>query len=333
MPKQNPTIHDVARIAGVSTATVSNVMNNRSGEVSPETAERVWKAIKYLGYVKNYAASTLSSRASKMVGVIVLGVFDPNSADPHQEVNPFYGDFVFRLERELRKLGYAICLHAGREEQSINFLIERNVDAAIILGAIKEDLPKVLQRRDVKLILFDSFVPDDGYLMRVHTDEIAGGRMSAQYLLATRRRRLVFVGGAVLGFPNNIPAIRYCGAKAVCDEAGVELGLVEVWTSFRGGMEAARRVVELNADAVVASADITAAGLVRGLSDLGVRVPDDVAVMGYDNLPFAEMVNPPLSTVDQGLQEKVEAVAQLVQEGTPGTSRVIFPKLVLRKSA
>lgn len=330
---KNPTIHDVARLAGVSTATVSNVLNERTTEVSRATAERVWKAVERLGYVKNLAASSLSGRSSLMIGVIVLGVFDPYGTEKNQAVNPFYGDFLFRFEREARQMGYTIAVYAGREESAINFLLERNVDAAVILGAIAQDLPIVLKRRDIPLLLFDSFVPDDGYLMKVHTDEIAGGRLSAQHLLATGRRRLVFVGGIVQGYPNNIPAIRYRGAKTVCDAAGVELELIESWTSYRGGLEAAQRVIELKADGVVTSADITAAGLVRGLLDSGVRVPDDVAVMGYDNLSIAEYVYPPLSTVDQGLQQKVEAAAQLIRDGVPGAYRIITPTLVIRKSA
>lgn len=117
---------------------------------------------------------------------------------------------------------------------------------------------------------------------------------------------------------------------------GVELGLIESWTSYSGGIEAAKRVIESKADGVVTSADITAAGLVRGLLELGARVPDDVAVMGYDNLPIADFVYPPLSTVDQGLQQKVEAAAQLIRDGTPGawvSSRRLWCCARLRKTA
>lgn len=99
-----------------------------------------------------------------MIGVTVLGVFDPQATEKNQAVNPFYGEFLFRFEREPRQQGYTIAVYAGREESAINFLLERNVDVALILGAIAQDLPVVLKRRDIRLLLFDSFVPDDGFL-------------------------------------------------------------------------------------------------------------------------------------------------------------------------
>ncbi|MBP7830212.1 MAG: LacI family DNA-binding transcriptional regulator [Kiritimatiellae bacterium] len=326
------TIHDVALRAGVSIATVSNVLKGRMSEVSPATAERVQRVVEKMGYVKNLTAAALSSQRSGLVGAIIIGVFDPHSTEREQEVNPFYGEFLFRLERELQSSGSTLCVYAGREEAYVNFLLERNLDGAILLGVIGKDMPTVLERRDARLVLFDSFVHHRTH-MRVQTDELKGGGMSADFLITRGRKHLAFVGGAVRDFPSNIPAVRFEGATRVCDQSGIRLLLVEEWTSFEGGRRAARRVLELKPDGVIVAADIMAAGLVRGLQEAGAKVPDDIAVVGYDDLPFARMVSPPLTTVRQGLQEKIEAAVDLLKNGEKGEVRVIKPHLVVRESA
>jgi LacI family transcriptional regulator len=326
------TIHDVARRAGVSIATVSNVLKGRASEVSEPTAERVRRVVEQMGYVKNLNAAALSSRRSGLIGAILIGVFDPYSKEPDPEVNPFYGEFVFRLEHELQAQGDTLCIYAGREEAYVNFLLERNLDGAILVGVIAKDLPTVLERRDARLVLFDSFVHHRVH-MRVQTDELKGGAMAAEFLIARKRKHLVFVGGAVRDFPSNIPAIRFQGASRACDQSGHRLLLVEEWTSFEGGRRAAHRVLELKADGVIASADIMAAGLIRGLQEAGAKVPDDVAVVGYDDLPIARYVSPPLTTIRQGLPEKVRAAVELLRDGEKGEVRVIKPHRVVRESA
>lgn len=326
------TIHDVARRAGVSIATVSNVLKGRTSEVSEPTAERVRRVVEQMGYVKNLNAAALSSRRSGLIGAILIGVFDPYSKEPDPEVNPFYGEFVFHLERELRTSGDTVCLYAGPEEGYVNFLLERNLDGAILVGVVARDLPLVLEKRGPRLVLFDSFLHHRSF-MRVQTDELKGSAIAAEFLIARNRKRLAFLGGAVREAPSSIPAIRFQGAERACDAAGCRLLLVEAATTFQGGRSAARRIMELKADGVVVSADVMAAGLIRGLQEAGAKVPDDVAVVGYDDLSIARMVSPPLTTIRQGLPEKVRAAVDLLKNGEKGEVRIIKPHLVVRESA
>lgn len=327
---EKPTLADVARLAGVSTATVSYVLNNRMSEVSQGTAERVRLAVRQLGYVKNLTASALSGKTSNMIAVITIGAYHPNGGDT--EINPFFGEFLFRLEAEARRKGYALCLYGGREEEYVHFLLERYVDAAVLVGFSEWDLPGVLERQDLHLVLYDSF-GDDDKRSHVRTDEVKGGALAAEHMISHGRQRLVFLGDSPAVQSGNIPANRYKGAQRFCDAAGVALQFIETPTTYGAGLKAAEAVVASGADAVVTTADILAAGLMEGLHSRGVTIPDDIAVMGYDNLPLAQHVRPKLSTIDQGLTDKVTAVMELVESGKPGGIRVIEPTVVVRESA
>ncbi len=326
-----PTIADVAQKAGVSAAAVSYVLNGRTHEVSKATAERVHRVVRELGYVKNLAAAALTGKKSRMIAVILPGLFDPR-AGVSQPVNPFFGEFLIRLEAEARLRGYAVCFHSGREEDSVLFLLERNMDAAVLVGFSEWDLPGVLQRRDIRCVLYDSFGQDTLH-GHVRTDEVRGGYLSAERLLDVGKRRLVFAGTPPTEGSGNVPSSRFRGAQLACEAAGATLGILPAAATYEGGQLAAAQVVELEADGVVCMADVIAAGLVEGLTRLGRRVPDDVAVMGYDDLPICLQSRPRLSTIDQGLHLKIQAVMDLVEHPDPGTVRVVDPALVVRDSA
>lgn len=327
-----PTISDVAREAGVSSAAVSYVLNRRLNEVSAETAERVMKAVRDLGYVKNLAAAALTGQKSRMMAVIIPSLFDPQAAGEEPPINPFFGEFLIRLETEARARNYALCFHTGRQEENVNFLLERNMDAAVLVGFSEWDLPTVLQRRDIPCVLFDSF-GDDAVHSHVRTDEVKGGYLSAERLIDIGKHQLVFAGGRPAEDSGNVPTARYRGAKRACDAAGAALEILEVATSFDAGVYAAQKVVDLGATGVVTTADVVAAGLVDGLQRLGKSIPDEIAVMGYDNLPICQYAQPRLSTIDQGLREKVRAVMDFVEEPQAGAIRIIDPTLVVRESA
>ena len=326
-----PTIADVARAAGVSAAAVSYVLNGRRHEVSEATAERVLRVVRELGYVKNLAAAALTGQKSRMIAVILPGLFDP-LAGGDQPINPFFGEFLIRLEAEARRRRYTVCFYSGREEDYVHFLLERNMDAAVLVGFSEWDLPGVLQRRDIRCVLYDSFGQDTVH-NHVRTDEVKGGYLAAERLIDIGKRRLLFAGTSPIENSFNIPSARYRGSLKACEAAGATLSVLEVGTSYEAGVAAAARVVESGADGVVCMADIIAAGLVEGLTRLGKSIPDEIAVMGYDNLPLCLYARPHLSTIDQGLALKVKAVMDLVEMPAQAQVRVVDPVLVVRESA
>jgi len=307
------------------------VLKGKSSEVSEATSDRILEKVKQLGYVKNLTASSLSGRQSHMIAVIIIGVFEPHEANLDPDINPFYGELVFRLDRAARGRGYTLCLYTGREEEYISFLLERNVDAAVMVGLAQSDLPSVLQRHQAPIILMDTFDLEEG-VMNVRNDELLGGALAARHLIERGRKKLAFAGELREEFPNNIPAKRYEGALRACEEAGLPLARVVTWTSMQDAEKIVPQLIELGVDGVVTAADILAAGILNGLDRAGVKVPDDIAVIGYDNVLVSRMSKPALSTIDQNLNEKVKAVIDLVVDGKPGALREIEPKLIVRES-
>lgn len=330
--RKKPTITDVARVAGVSPAAVSYVLNGRLREVSPATAERIMKAVRELGYVKNLAAATLTGQRSRMLAVIIPSLYDPQATGAEPPINPFFGEMLIRLEHEARQRGYAVCFYTGREEDAIQFLMQRNMDAAVLVGLSENDFTGLLKNPGIRCVLFDSYGqhPAHGH---VRTNEQKGGYLSAERLIDIGRKRLLFVGARPVDSAEGVSSERYRGAKMACELAGVQLEVLETAVTYDAGLYAAQRIVDMAVDGVVAMADVIAAGIIDGLARLGRSVPGDVAVMGYDNLPICQYTRPQLSSIDQGLREKVKAVMELIENPEPGAVRIIDPTRVLRQSA
>lgn len=328
-----PTISDVARLSGVSVATVSYVLNNRTSEVSTATAERVMKAVQEIGYIKNLAAASLSGQKSKLIAVIIPGIYEHETLTDEHEINPFYGEFIFRLEHEARSQGYALCVHGGMEKDYIRFLIQRNVDIAVLVGVSEAGLSATFDRENIYCILYDSFEEDIKH-SHVRTNEMKGGYLAAERLIDIGRRKLVFAGDMQSGLVNDVNAMRYRGARKACEMAEAEpIEVLEVKTSYEEGVKAAEKIVKMKVTGVVAPADIIAAGILDGLQALNVRVPQDIAVVGYDNLPVSRLVRPRLTTIDQGLTEKVRAVVAMIRNREQGLIKVVDPHIVIRESA
>lgn len=332
-PHGKPTVSDVARRAGVSVATVSYVLNNRSSEVSRVTMAKVQDAMRELGYVKNLAAAALSGKKSKLIAVIIPGLDDhARMADDH-EINPFYGEFILRLETESRAHGYALLVHGGPAHDCLPFLVQRNVDTAVLVGLTDPALAPALDREGIQTILYDSFA-DDVPRAHVRTNEVKGGYLAAERLIEIGKRRLLFAGEIRAGLISDVNAMRYRGACKACEMADAPPPEpIEVRTSFEDGYRAAEVVVNAKADGVVAPADIIAAGLLDGLQERGIRVPQDVAIVGYDNLPISRLVRPRLTTIDQGLADKVKAVISMIRRRETGIIQTMDPHIVIRDSA
>lgn len=326
------TIGDLARELGVSKATVSNVLRGRRSEVSAATAARVMDKVRETGYVKNLAAAALAGVKTQTLALIAMGVYEPHPGNPDPQITPFYGELVFRLERFARDLGYAVLIYTGWEDDYISFLVQRRVDAAVLVGVAEEHIPSPGQRGNAALIMFDAEAKDPS-LMHVRTDDRAGGRLAAEHLLARGCRKLAFLGDFGEYHPNPTTRDRFEGASEACARAGIPLERLQCWHAIRFGEAAAATLHEKGIDGVISAADVIAAGVIKGLQDLGRRVPDDVAVTGYDNLPLAELSQPPLTTLDIDLTAKVRAVLELVEQGSPGDARVVPPRLVVRESA
>jgi LacI family transcriptional regulator len=324
-------IRDVAERAGVSVGTVSNALNHPE-KVSAEARDRIQAAIAELGYVRNDAARVLRAGRSSTIGLVVLDVR-----------NPFFTDLARGAEEEAARHGLSVILgnsdeHPGREAGYLDLFEEQRVRGVLIspYGDIDARLRR-LHDRGIGAVLVDR-ASGDRRFSSVSVDDVAGGRLAVRHLLDTGRRRIAFVGG-----PAGILQVadRLAGARdAVAQVPGATLDVVP--TAALTVLEGRRAGLELLAgsrpDAIFAANDLVATGLLQALVMEGsARVPDDVALIGYDDIDFAMSAMVPLSSVRQPAaligQTAVRILLELEEEPAALARQVVFqPELVVRAS-
>ena len=289
-------IRDVAAAAAVSVGTVSNVLN-RPAKVAPATVERVQRAIDDLGFVRNDAARQLRVGRSRSIGLVVLDAG-----------NPFFADVARGAEARADEADMAVLLgnadeDAAREARYLELFLEQRVNGVLITPA-DDDTRRLTRLRDAgtPVILVDREIPGSGF-SSVSVDDIDGGFLAASHLLAGGRRRLMFLGG-----PQSIRQVadRLAGARRAVDAVdGATLQVVEMpaLTVLHGraaGLEVLERAAAERPDAIFAANDLLAVGAIQALSILsGVRIPDDIALIGYDDIDFAASTIVPLSSIRQ----------------------------------
>ncbi|MFG6402807.1 MULTISPECIES: LacI family DNA-binding transcriptional regulator [unclassified Microbacterium] len=289
-------IRDVAERAGVSVGTVSNVLNHRNN-VSPDVAARVREAIVELGYVRNDAARQLRAGRSRSIGLVVPDIG-----------NPFFAEVARGAERRAAEDGMAVLIVTSdgdptRESSLLELFLEQRVHGVLITPA--SDDHTVLHRlaeAGTPVVLVDREA-DDLALSWVAVDDKEGGRLAASHLLSLGRRRLAFVAG-----PRTTRQVadRLEGAReAVATVSGATLEVLEqpalTVLHGRAAGEALRgRAPADRPDAVFAANDLLAVGVLQALSMMSnVRVPDDIALVGYDDIDFAAATVVPLTSVRQ----------------------------------
>ena len=313
------TIVDVARRAGVSTATVSRVMSG-AAVARPATRERVLAAVRELDYSPSAVARALKRRETRTLGLLVTDI-----------ANPFFPLVVRAVEDEAHARGYGVVFGNAaddpeRELAYLDLLLERRVDGLIVASArATRRHAERLARVPVPVVLLNSDAPGAGRLPSISTDHRLGGRLAAEHLLLLGHRVLAHVtapaGHAAAATD------RRRGIEDAMEAAGVDPGSLLV---ADGGGDRRRT-------AVVGFNDLTAIGLLRGLRAAGLRVPDDIAVVGFDDIELAAWTDPPLTTVRQPTEElgrwAVTRIADaLADPDRPiGPARVVLdPTLVVR---
>lgn len=327
-------IRDVAERARVSVGTVSNVLN-RADKVSAAVVERVHEAIAELGYVRNDAARQLRAGRSTTIGLVVLDVR-----------NPFFTDVARGAEDAAAANGLSILLgnsdeDSAREATYLDLFEEQRVHGVLIspFGDVGARLAR-LRSRGTPAVLVDR-MSGDGSLSSVSVDDVAGGRLAAEHLLAAGRRRLAFVGGP---FEIRQVSDRHEGARQAVDAvAGASLevretGALTVLEGRRIGEELVARPPTDRPDAVFAANDLVAMGLLQALVMNGtLLVPSDILLIGFDDIDFAAAAVVPLSSIRQPSQLIGETAVRILMEEAAdpelAPQQVVFqPELIVRES-
>ncbi|MEX5719964.1 LacI family DNA-binding transcriptional regulator [Geodermatophilus maliterrae] len=329
-------IRDVAEHAGVSVGTVSNVLN-RPDVVSAPTRARVLGAIAALGFVRNESARHLRAGHSRTVGLVVLDI-----------ANPFFTDVARGVEDVVNGAGLALILcnsddRPEKEAAHLDVLAEQRVQGVLITPTA-ELTPhlQTLRRHGVPVVLVDRRAPGRDQCS-VAVDDVLGGRLAAEHLLERGHRRIAFIGGS-----SGLPQVqeRHAGVEAAVREASGSddalLVLSPQALTVEAGREAAARIVGLPASrrptAAVCANDLMALGVLQEMVRQGVRVPDEFAIVGYDDIDFAAAAAVPLTSVRKPRQELGSRAAQLLLdeargEGHEHVQQVFEPTLVVRESS
>ena len=340
-PTRGPLLREVAARAGVATGTVSNVLHH-PGKVAPETLSRVEAAIAEMGYVPNGAARQLSRGRSGSVGLLVLDAR-----------NPFFNDLAAGVEDAAGSLGLAVLLatsseRTDRERLYLEHFEQSRVDGILVTpvgGSIKQ--LKAIRDRGTPIILLDRLATTPGF-SSVAVDDVEGGRLAGQHLIDAGCRDLVFVGGPVtLEQVRN----RLTGAQSAAEAASVRIShlataRMTAEEGRRAGLELAARKPAGRPDGVFAANDLLALAILQALVLAGIRVPEDIALIGYDDISFAALASVPLSSVRQPAYQMgrraMDLLAAAMQrdaaggdaEGRSASQQVVFmPELAARASS
>ncbi len=299
------TITDVATLAGVSIATASKALNGRS-QVRPETLQRVLRAAEELSYQPNALAQSLISGQTRTVGLLTS-----------DSVGRFGIPVLLGAEDAFGTGEMAVLLcdargDALREQHYVRTLLARRVDGIIVVGESTDARPSI--SRDLPVPVVYAYAPsDDPQDVSFVPDDVEGARIAVRHLLAAGRRRIAHIAGST---HYRAAQDRAAGTLEALAEAGFALAGGQVrygaW-SQRWGRQAAEIVLTADPeiDAVVCGSDQIAAGFVEAVRERGHRVPDDIAVVGYDNWEvLAAETRPPLTTVDMNLEVLGRTAAQ-----------------------
>ncbi|WP_433675174.1 LacI family DNA-binding transcriptional regulator [Microbacterium gorillae] len=330
-PSTPATIEEVAAAAGVSRSTVSRVVNG-SPSVSAAAEERVRAAIAQLKYVPNQLARSLASRQTKAIALVVP-----------EDVSRFFGDpfiaaVVADVHRRLTESDYVLTMVLAGEntaERTIAYLRGGSVDGVIVVSHHSRDA-FVDRIADVVPVVFGgrpTHKRADAADYYVDADNVEGGRLATAHLIERGHRRIATIAG-----PADMPAgiDRLSGYRQALTDAGLAEGTVAFGDfSERGGEAAMREILAAGTpDAVFAASDLMAKGAVTVLHEAGLRIPQDVAVIGFDDAPVAAQMTPKLTTIRQPVFGDLVAqrLIELLAGERPPRASFVELELVVRDS-
>jgi len=323
------TIADVAEQAGVSVATVSKVINDRYG-VAEDTGARVRAVIDALGYHASLVGQSLRSRRTKVIGVLV------------RDLEPFSAELLKGVARGVHDSGYELVVFSGCGQPADQAGWERRylsrISGTLADGAILVTPGSIDETFGTPVVAVDHNV-QSSTLPSVDSENLKGAVAATEHLLGLGHRRIGFLAGR---HDLESARLRERGYRRALAAAGIQVDedMVKV-----GGYDAAtatepaRRLLELEPrpTAIFAANDVTALETIAVARSLGIRVPDDLAVVGFDNVPESALGDPPLTTVEQPIQqmgrEAVRMLLELIEDPTRTTTQVILPtRLIVRGS-
>jgi DNA-binding LacI/PurR family transcriptional regulator len=330
------TIYDVAKKAGVSISTASKALNDRK-DVGEETKQRIREIAKELNYEPSHFARALAMRKTENIGVITVRYYGTPVL-----ANPFYSKIIEGIEEQLISNNLNLLTNVLRREQVDSLEIpkmvkEKNVDGLILLGYMPEEFVSMVADRGLPVVAVDNRVKGN-LISTIVTDDVNGAREATAYLLKTGHKRVGYLSGPSqrMSFKK-----REEGFRLAFKDAGMQVDerLVVFNEPEEAGISWIKKIISYpeKPDAIFACNDITAILCINLLKENGIKVPDDMSVIGFDNIDLTEHFIPSVSTVDIDKEKMgmkaVELLLDRIQKRTGETERITFPvRLIIRDS-
>lgn len=304
-------IREVARLAKVSPATVSRVMNG-TAKVDEEKAARVMKIVKETGFIPNELARSLYKKSSKIIGLITPDI-----------ENPFFNHLAKVIEREAYINGYrlTLCNTAGnyeKEKANIRMLTQMNADG-IILMTNNEEIQKEIDKCGIPVVVLDRQLPKSGEMVYIQSNHYEGGRIAAEHLIKCGCKNIVNIKG-----PQEYSSARarYRGYRDVCRKLGIEEQCIECEYSYCDGLVKAQELLKNfpEMDGIIACNDMVAISVYKVLHKAGIKVPDQVQLIGFDNIDLSWIMSPELTTVAQPVELMGQKAMETILAGIDHTS-------------
>ena len=331
-PPQIPTVQDVAIAAGVSTATVSRCLNEKQ-KVSLKTRERVMEAVERLGYTPNFNARAMAAKRSHTIGAII----------PTME-NAIFARGLQAFQETLHQLGYNLLVSSSAyqpklEAEQIRELVARGAEGLLLIGYERDQaIYDYLDRRSIPTVLAWASSPDKAYPF-VGFDNKAAMRGLADKVIEMGHRRIGVISGVIAG--NDRAAGRLAGIKESWQSHGFDienLAIIETPYDIEGGGKAFEKLMaaDLKPTVIMCGNDVLATGVISKAREMGLSVPHDVSVTGFDDIELARCVWPPLTTVHvphrQMGREAANALIDLIEKRSTNISRELDVSIVMRGS-
>ncbi len=332
------TIKDVARLANVAPSTVSRVIAD-SPRISEETKQKVKNAMEQLGYHPNLNARNLASKSTHTIGLVM-----PSSKDVGFQ-NPFFPTALQGISEGAQEKHYALHMTTGKSEEEIleaviQMVQGRRVDGVVLLTSRVEDkVISYLKARKFPFVLIGKPYKDMEEITHVDNDNVRAMKEATEYLIQLGHQQIAFIGGTRELI---VTVDRQNGYEKALREAGISVKneyIVHEEFLREGGQEAVRELMALNVPptALVVADDFMALGVLNTLDELGLKVPEDLSIISFNNVLLAEMAKPPLTSVDinifeLGYQAAKNLIQMIENEKEPTKRLIISHRLVERSS-
>lgn len=325
-----PTIYDVAKEAGVSIATVSKVINN-TGRIGEKTKKNVLKAMETLNYYPSIVASALTGKKTKTIGLLVPDIS-----------NPFFAEIARSIEDRSHEIGFSVVIcstdnNKEKEKKYVSLLIRKSVDGFILSSGFENlDLVQQLSDQDIPIALLATDIPSLS-ITTVSVDDFKGGYEATKHLLSLKHRKI-----SIIAEHARSSIQRINGFKEALAESGInfeEKSLVKTSATIENGKKVGLKLLRLKErpTAIFACNDLLAIGVIHAAKEVGINIPDELSVVGFDNTILSTITEPRLTTISQPIQDMgakvIDMLIEEIEKETTLKQKMLFwPELIVRES-